>query len=213
MLGGYLVILCLSIFAILSCIGCSMLKLKTALLRTIFAWSLCMVFVSIFELLLLFYYDYLQKKGKEYYKNKTNYWLEDNDILDMFSYKMYMDLYADYSLSDKRYCENFTNQGSRFVILGELVHGFFCMLFTSIIFYYFIYFDELYIYLYSIIFVAIQFALITWYLGSVAVEMFFVPNKQFWYPPLFWNVPWVIIPLYIIYFGIKKINEMKSAAA
>ena len=63
-----------------------------------------MVFVGIFELLLLFYYEYLENKGKGYYKNNNCYWLEDNNVSDMFSYKMYMDLYADYSLSDKRYC-------------------------------------------------------------------------------------------------------------
>ena len=210
MLGKHLVILWLSVFSILSYVFCTILNLKTPLLRTIFVWTFCMVFVGIFELLLLFYYEYLENKGKGYYKNNNCYWLEDNNVSDMFSYKMYMDLYADYSLSDKRYCRKIKNQGNRFVLLGEITHGFFCFLFAPIIFYYFINFDELYIYLYSIIFVAIQFALIIWYLGSVCVEMCFVQNKQFWYPPLLWNVPWVVVPLYVIYYGIKEIVKMRS---
>jgi hypothetical protein len=210
MLGGYLVILWLSIFSIVSYVFSSMLKLKTALLRTIFVWTFCMIFVGIFELLLLFYYEYLQNKGKYYYKNNNCYWSEDNSILDMFSYKMYMDLYADYSLCDKRYCKKIINQGSRFVILGELTHGFFCLLLAPIILYYFINFNELYIYLLSIIFVAIQFGLIIWYLASVFVEMYFVKNDKFWCPPLLWNVPWVIVPLYVIYYGIIEIINLKT---
>ena len=210
MKGGLLVILWLIIFSILSYVFCKMLKLETPLLRTIFVWSFCMVFVAIFEMLLLFYYEYLENKGKHYYKHNTCYWLEDNSIFDMFSYKMYMDLYADYSLSDKRYCEKITNEGNRFVLQGELVHGAFCILLTPFIFYHFINFNELYIYLYAIIFVSIQFALIVWYLSSVFVEMRFVENKQFWAPPLLWNVPWIIIPLYVIYYGIAEIIKNKK---
>ena len=167
MLGCVLVILWLTIFSIVSYLCCSFLGLKTALLRTIFVWTFCMVFVGIFELLLLFYHEYLHKKGQYYYKKNICYWNEDNKISDMFSYKMYMDLYADYSLSDKRYCKKITNKGNRFVLLGELTHGFFCFLFAPIIFYYFIHFDELYIYLYSIMFVAIQFGLIIWYIFRI----------------------------------------------
>ena len=210
MLGGYLVILWLSIFSILSYFFCSILKIKTVLLRTIFVWTFCMMFIGIFELLILFYYEYLQNKGKYYYTNNNSYWLEDNEVLDMFSYKMYMDLYADYSLADKRYCKKITNQGSRFVILGELTHGFFCFLFAPIILYYFINFNELNIYLYSIIFVAIQFALIIWYLASVFVEFYFAKNNTIWHPPLLWNVPWVIVPVYVIYYGIIEIINLKT---
>ena len=61
MKGGLLVILWLIIFSILSYVFCKMLKLETPLLRTIFVWSFCMVFVAIFEMLLLFYYEYLEK--------------------------------------------------------------------------------------------------------------------------------------------------------
>ncbi len=210
MLGCFLVILWLTIFSIVSYLCCSFLGLKTALLRTIFVWTFFMVFVGIFELLLLFYHEYLHKKGQYYYKKNICYWNEDNKISDMFSYKMYMDLYADYSLSDKRYCKKITNKGNRFVLLGELTHGFFCFLFAPIIFYYFIHFDELYIYLYSIMFVAIQFGLIIWYLASVFLEMYFVKNHKFWWPPLLWNVPWIIIPIYVIYYGIKEIGNPNS---
>jgi hypothetical protein len=211
MKGGLLVILWLFLFTILSCIFCKLLNLKTALLKTIFIWSFLMIFVSIFEFLLLFYNEYMQDKGKEYYKNKTCYWLEDKNISEMFTYKMYMELYSDYSLCDKRYCKRIKNQGSRFVLLGELTHGLFCILFTPIIFYYFINFNELYIYVYSIIFVAIQFALIFWYLASVFVEMYFVKNEKFWFPPLNWNVPWVVVPLYVIYYSIKEVVKIKQS--
>jgi hypothetical protein len=122
-----------------------------------------------------------------------------------------MDLYADYSLSDKRYCESTTNEGFRFVATGEVIHGLFCFLMSSIVLYfYFFNFNELYIYLSAIIYSAIQFALITWYLSSTFLEMKFCENDKFWFPPLLWNVPWVIIPLYIIYESIKKIIQPTS---
>jgi hypothetical protein len=209
MKGGLLVILWLVLFSVLSYFLCTILKLQTTLLRTIFVWTLLMAFVAIFETMLLFYSTYMQDKGKEYYKDNTCYWTENKDITDMLSYKMYMELYSDYSLSDKRYCKRIQNQGSRFVLLGELTHGAFCILFVPIIFYYFIHFNELYIYLYSIIFVAIQFALIIWYLASVFVEMYFVKNDKFWFPPLLWNVPWVLVPIYVIYYSIKEIDLLK----
>ena len=165
-----------------------------------------MVFVSIFEMLLIYYYDYLEGKGKKYYEEKKCYWLEHTNVSDMFSYKMYMDLYADYSLADKRYCENIAvNEGNRFVLLGEIIHGFFCIIMTSIILYYFIHFNELYIYIYAILFSGIQFAMIIWYLATVFFEMKYIKNEGFWSLPLLWNVPWIIVPLYIIYYSIPKI--------
>jgi len=211
MLGSYLVILWLITFSIVSYFLCSFLKINTALLRTIFIWSFLMVFVYIIELMLLFKYEYLENKGKHYYANKNCYWSEHNSVYDMFSYKMYMDLYADYSLCDKRYCENISNnEGNRFVLLGEIIHSLFCIVMTTIILYfYFFNFNELYIYLSAIIFSAIQFALIVWYLASVFLEMKFVNNEQFWFPPLLWNLPWVIIPLYIIYYGLFEICKIK----
>ena len=129
--------------------------------------------------------------------------------MDILTYKLYMNLYADYSLCDKRYCQHISNEGNRFVLLGEITHGAFCLIMTTIILYfYFINYNELYIYLSALVFSAIQFALIIWYLASVFVEMKFVKNEQFWSPPLLWNVPWIIIPLYIIYYGTMEIKKM-----
>ena len=206
MLGYNLVSLWLLVFSAISYVACQYLQLKSALLCTILVWTLFMVCVSIFEMMLLFYYEYLEEKGKQYYKEKKCYWFEDNSIWDIFSYKMYMDLYADYSLSDKRYCDNLNkNEGARFVLTGEVIHGLFCILFAPIILYFFVNYNELNIYLSSIIFVAIQFALIVWYLVSVFLEMKFVKNENFWWPPLLWNVPWVIIPPYVVYYCINEL--------
>ena len=206
MLGCNLVITWLTTFFAVSYGLCQWLGLKTNLLWTIFIWTLAMVFVAIFEMMLLFYYDYLENKGKMYYKEKLCYWLENNSIWDIFSYKMYMDLYADYSLSDKRYCENVEKvEGSRFVLTGEVIHGIFCIIMAPIILYWFFNYNEVNIYLSSIVFVSIQFALIVWYLVSVFVEMKFVKNKDFWAPPLLWNVPWVIIPPYVVYYAVEEI--------
>ena len=209
MLGANVVILWLTMFAIVSYLLCNYLKLQTVLLRTIFIWTFCMVFIYIFEFLLLFYYEYLEKKGKQFYNDNTCFWHEDTNPMDILTYKLYMNLYADYSLCDKRYCEHISNEGNRFVLLGEITHGAFCLIMTTIILYfYFINYNELYIYLSAIVFSAIQFALIIWYLASVFVEMKFVKNEQFWSPPLLWNVPWIIIPLYIIYYGTMEIKKM-----
>jgi len=210
MVGSYMVILWLLLFFIVSYALCNYLKLKTALLCTIFVWTFCMIFVSIFEMMLLFHNKYLEKKGNYYYDNNSCYWNENQNIMDMFTYKMYMDLYADYSLCDKRYCQNMVkNEGFRFVFLGEIIHGFFCIIMSMIIMYfYFVQFNELYIYLFAIIFTSSQFALILWYLTSVFLEMNYVENTGFVPYPLLWNVPWVILPLYVIYGCIVKIQQM-----
>ena len=207
MLGCNLVILWLSLFSIASYMLCSYLKLDSVLMRTIFTWTFFMMFVSLFEAMLLVYYKYLETKGNYYYDENKCYWNEENSVCDIFSYKMYMDLYADYSLSDKRYCDNLIrNEGCRFVLQGEIIHGLFCFIMSIIIMYfYFFDFNKLYIYLSSIVFSSIQFALITWYLVTVFVEMYFVKNEKLWWCPLLWNVPWVIVPQYIIYFAIKEI--------
>ena len=211
MLGCNLVILWLVSFSIVSYILCSYLKLDTALLRTILVWTLLMVFVAIFEGMLLFQYKYLEKKGNYYYDENKCYWNEENSLSDIFSCKMYMDLYADYSLSDKRYCDNLVeNGGCRFVLQGELIHGLFCVIMSLIIMYFYLFdYNKLYIYLSSIVFSSIQFAMIVWYLSTVFVEMYFVKNDKFWWYPLLWNVPWVIIPPYIIYESIKEIINIQ----
>jgi len=172
-----------------------------------------MIFVAIIEMMLLFYYPYLETKGKYYYDKNECYWCEDNNPLDALSYKMYMDLYADYSLADKRYCENIqTNEGLRFVLTGEVIHGLFCIIFSPILMYlYFTKMDKIYIYLAAILFSAAQFLSIVWYLTSVFLEMKFVTNDKFWWCPLLWNVPWIVIPLYIMYYaGIEIIQKSQS---
>ena len=205
MIGYQLVVGWLITFFAISYLLCKYLNLNSPLLITIFIWSFLMLFIFIFEMLILVYYKYLEQKGKHYYETNTCYWNDSSvKLLDCFTGIMYMDLYADYSLSDKRYCESTVNEGFRFVATGEVIHGIFCFIMSSIILYfYFFNFNEVYIYLSAIIYSAIQFALITWYLSSTFLEMFFCKNDKFWFPPLLWNVPWIIIPLYIIYESIK----------
>lgn len=203
MLGGFLVIIWLVAFSLMSYGLCTFLKLDSALFRTIFVWTFLMFFVAIFEMMLPFNLDYLETKGKQYYADNSCYWTDNTaQLTDMFSSKMYMDLYADYSLCDKRYCENVkTNEGCRFVLTGEIIHGLFCIIMVAIIMYlFFTKANPMYIYLASFLFSGIQFAMIVWYLVSVAVEKYYVKNDQFWWPPLLWNVPWVIVPLYICYY-------------
>ena len=158
-----------------------------------------MCFIALFEMMLLFKHSYVSEKGEKYYDTNTCYWSEQNSILDAFSTKMYMDLYADYSFCDKRYSNPlFTDNGCRFVMLGEIVHGAFCLLLCPVILYFFSKGNDRSVYLFALVLCAIQFALIVWYLATVFLEMVFVKNKKFWFPPLLWNVPWVIVPLYII---------------
>jgi hypothetical protein len=208
MFGGGLVVLWLTVFSIISFCLCNYLKLNTILLKTIFVWTFLMVFVGIFEMMLIFKHSYLQEKSEYYYKNSSCYWNENNDVMDIFSWKMYIDLYADYSLCDKRYGESLqNNEGCRFVLMGEIIHGIFSIIMSVIILYfYFFNFNEFYIYTFSILFSSVQFALIVWYLTSVFFEMYFVKNDKFWCYPLLWNVPWIIIPVYIFYYAIMELN-------
>jgi hypothetical protein len=163
--------------------------------------------------MLLFYYNYLETKGNYYYKNNKCYWTDDVSLLDALSYKMYMDLYADYSYCDKRYINNLKQcQGNRFVLCGELIHGLFSAIMSIIILYFFFNkFDNIYIYLSSIVFSSIQLALIIWYLVTIFIEKKYVTNEKEWLPPILWNVPWVIIPTYIIYYSINTILMTNSS--
>jgi len=201
MKGSLLVILWLIVFFTANYFICKSYGINKPILITIFVWSFLMIFVGIFEMMLLFNMNYLENKSKYYYTDNKCYWNDNVSISDALSYKMYMDLYADYSLSDKRYGQNIsTNEGCRFVMIGEIVHGIFCFIMSFIIMYFFfIDYNKLSIYISSIIFMGIQFALIVWYLVSVFIEMIYVKNESFWWPPLLWNLPWVIVPIYIIY--------------
>jgi len=208
-----MVILWFSMFFIISYLLCNFLNIKSTLLVTIFVWTFCMIFISIFEFMLIFYYQYLESKGKSYYDNNTCYWSENVSIFDMFSYKMYMDLYADYSYCDKRYANNLTTcPGNRFVLTGEIIHGLFSAIMSIIILYFFFAkYDDIYIYLSSIIFSSIQFAMIIWYLTTIFIEKKFVVNDKEWMPPILWNVPWIIIPLYIIFQSVYIIISPSSS--
>ena len=210
MLGGLLVLLWFLIFAVMNYFLYKVLNITTILLQVIFSWTFFMVFIILFELLLLVYYKYVHEKSEEYYKMNTCYWTENVNIVDMFSYKMYMDLYADYSLADKRYGKVIENEGCRFVISGEEAHAFFCILFVPFILYYFVFFDKIKIYIFSLMLSVSQLSIITWYLSTVFIELYFVENKQFWFPPLLWNVPWVIIPMYIIYSEYCELITLKN---
>jgi hypothetical protein len=209
MLGFILVCLWLFIFGLISYFLIKYLKINNFLLIIIFVWSFFMIFISIFQFMILFSFKYLENKSKYYYINNKCYWNEKNSIYDMFSNKMYMDLYADYSLSDKRYSENIANsEGGRFVYIGEVVHGSFCIVMSCIIMYLFFFnFNKKSIYLFSIINSSIQIALITWYLVSVFIELQYNKNNKFWWPPLLWNILWIIFPLYIMYFSFIKLNH------
>ena len=212
MIGTFIVIIWLLIFSIVSHFLCVYLDLKSVLIKTIFIWTFFMCFVALFEMMLIFNHTYLSEKGTYYYENNMCHWTEDNSILDAFSSKLYMDLYADYSLCDKRYSNRLDkDNGCRFVLLGEIIHGLFCIIMCTIImFFYFFNFNELYIYISAIIFSGIQFAMIIWYLSTIFMEMAFVKNEQFWWFPLLWNVPWIILPLYITYYGVKEIVNIKT---
>jgi hypothetical protein len=61
-------------------------------------------------------------------------------------------------------------------------------------------------------FSGIQFAMIIWYLATIFMEMAFVKNEQFWWFPLLWNVPWIIVPLYVTYYGVKEIINFKLSS-
>jgi len=204
MKGGFIVLLWLFCFSTVSYLSCYCLKLSSTLLRTIFTWNLLMCFVALFEAMLIFKHNYVSEKGEHYYNTNTCYWSEHNSIMDAFSTKMYMDLYADYSFCDKRYSNPlYTDNGCRFVVLGEIIHGAFCFFLCPFILYFFSKGDNRSVYLSALVLSAIQFALIVWYLATVFLEMAFVKNDKFWFPPILWNVPWVFVPLYIMY-GVAK---------
>ena len=207
MLGIYALLLWFFVFFRICYLLIRYFKINSILLRTIFIWTFFNFFVSIWEFMLLFYYKYVEKKGNYYYENNKCYWTSDVSISDAFSYKMYMDIYADYSYCDKRYIKNLIkNEGNRFVLSAEIIHGIFAAIFSIIILtLFFTNSHKIYIYLSSIIFSSIQFGLIIWYLTTLFMERIFVKNEKEWLPPILWNVPWVLIPIYIIYYSCKII--------
>jgi hypothetical protein len=201
MRGGFLVLLWLALFAAASTFLCRLWNIQSALMRTIFVWSFLMLFVALFEGLLLFYHDYVAEQGTYYYNENKCYWTEEVSWTDMFSHKMYMDLYADYSYCDKRYSNVLKDcQGCRTVMTGEIIHGVFSLVLASWIVYLFsVGAHELHVILTSLVFSGAQLGIIVWYLSTIAIETQFVRNDKVWWPPCLWNVPWVVVPTSIVW--------------
>ena len=178
------------------------------LYRTIGYWCVIMLFIAVFEFMLPFNFDMMCGKGKYYYKNKLCYWSEPGKkISDMFSSKMYMELYSDYSLADCKYKKKLGHDGFHFVMFGELWHGFFSGIF-SITSLYYLFKDKTSQILLSIFTLGIiQLVMITWYVSPVILELFIEKSgnhySKWWWPPFLWNLPWFIVPPLMIYEGYK----------
>jgi hypothetical protein len=200
MKGGVLIAIWFALFAVVSH---ALSAHWTGPLRVIFVWTLLMLCVGVIEMMLFFRHGYLSGKGQSYYAQGKCYWTEDVDWRDMVSTKMYMDIYADYSLCDRRYCEWFDKDtGCRFVLLGEVVHGIFCLALAPFIL---LSRDERRTYKLALAFAAVQFALIVWYVASIFLEKHFVRNEKFWWPPLLWNLPWFVLPPYMAYHAFANL--------
>lgn len=178
--------------------------------KTIAYWCYCMIFITIFEFMLIFHYKYMCKKGEEYYNENKCFGYEERNIKDMFSYKMYMDLYGDYSLSDSKYRKNIGKDGFHFVLFGEIWHGIFSgiLAITSL---YYLYTKEDSKELFLSIFTMgiIQLTMIIWYVSPVFLELFIEESDNYiskwWWAPFLWNVPWFIFPPIMIYHGAKNL--------
>ena len=63
--------------------------------RLVGYWATLMIFVAIWEFCLPFNFDLLNKKGAYYCENKCSFFSEkDKSIWDIFTPKMYMELYT-----------------------------------------------------------------------------------------------------------------------
>jgi hypothetical protein len=180
---------------------------------TIAYWCLVMLFIAVFEFLLPFNYEYMCKKGHEYHKDRTCFGLEDGKSLtDMLSPKMYMDLYADYSLSDCKYRKGFGHDGFHFVLFGELWHGAFSAI-GSILTLYYLYTDpgSKRFFLSAFSTGLVQLTMIIWYVSPVFLELFIEDSgnhiSKWWWPPFLWNAPWFVLPPLLIFWGAKGILD------
>lgn len=176
---------------------------------TIIYWCLITIFVFIFEMMFMIKYKYVCDKGNYYYNTNNCYWNEKVGLYDMFSDKMYMDLYADYSLADYKYRQNMNDSGFHFVYFGEIWHGIFAG-FLSILVLYFKFFsinNKNYQLAYFTLGIT-QLVMITWYMSPAILELFLENNQNHWtktwWPPYLWNVPWFILPSILIYYGTKN---------
>ena len=175
--------------------------------RMVAYWCFIMLFIAVFEGMLIFHYDYMCRKGKYYKKKKKCFWNEDGKCLgDMLSSKMYMELYSDYSLADCKYRKNVGHDGFHFVLFGELWHGFFSGILSILILYFLYMAPESRHYLLSFFTLGVvQLTMIIWYVSPVILELFIEKSgnhwSKWWWPPFLWNMPWFIIPPMLIYYG------------
>jgi hypothetical protein len=179
--------------------------------RLIIFWSIMTIFVFLFEIILMFKSDYVCDKGQQYMDANTCYWSEnDINLSDMFSTKMYMDLYADYSLGDAKYRQNYGDSGFHFVMFGEILHGIFAGLLSILtLYYYYTAPDTNFFYLSVLCLGLTQLVMIIWYISPCILEFFVETSinhsSKCWTPPLLLNLPWFIIPPILIRFGATNI--------
>ena len=89
--------------------------------RLVGYWATLMILVAIWEFCLPFNFDLLREKGTYYCENKCSFFSEkDKSIWDLFTPKMYMDLYADYSLADCKYRGKLGEDGFHFVMFEHV---------------------------------------------------------------------------------------------
>ena len=135
---------------------------------------------------------------------------EKVELYDMFSDKMYMDLYADYSLADYKYRQNMNDSGFHFAYFGEIWHGIFAGFFSILVIYFkFFNLDNKKYHLAYFTLGITQLVMITWYISPAILELFLENNQNHWtktwWPPYLWNLPWFILPSILIYHGTKNI--------
>ena len=167
--------------------------------RLVVYWTILMFLVASFEAMLIPNSNYMCEKGQEYSDNGTCFWSQPANVSDAFSSKLYMDLYADYSLADAKYRMNYGNEGFHFVLFGELWHGFWCVVLGIAVMYTFYAMPNTPAYFLSLFSMGLtQLVMIIWYVSPAILELFIEgsPNhvSNWWWPPFMWNVPWFIIP-------------------
>jgi len=220
MKGYQLVILWFTIFFTIFIPIAKLFGLNNSL--TIIAlWAFWSFAISIFEFILPFNMKYICDKGRYYYNNDKCMWSQSNyNISDIFNKNLYMDAYADYSLADSKYRHGYNDKnphetGShsfRCVMLGEIIHGVFSFIFSTLVIYYiFIGNNDKHKYLNILLLGAAQFSLICWYQSTVFWDMFdtksenYYLNDKWWWPPLLWNLPWFIFPPYLVYYSYNQL--------
>lgn len=205
---GYQLVLTWIIFYILICFP--FFRHFSLFNRLVAYWCTVMLCVSIFEAMLIFKWKYMCKKGKKYYKKNKCYWNEDVKLKDACSSKMYMDLYADYSLADCKYRRGFGKEGFHFVFFGEIYHGIFSGILSGLTLWK-LFTDpdsSAYKLLYFTLGI-VQLTMITWYVSPCILELFYENCgnhiSKWWWPPFLWNLPWFIVPPILIWKSVKTL--------